>query len=405
MTKLTFSKARKIFISIFAFAMTGGSGAGFFILLFKDADSLITWAAIFPLFIALTAISFLGIRQTFFAYCSFDDEAGMEFYYGIGKPLKIPLSALSDFYPLPDGISISCTVNKNGKKHKKMLRVPADFQQIQLLYEWLNEHAANTFMEEVKVSAQEFSEEHSVLSDEEKNQLLKKNWAVAKLFDWTGIAIAIFFFVSIFLGGQIKKIAFCICASYPLLLLMAARFSNGNIRFISRRSDVCPGLFWSFFYCSIALSASAFLYLDSVYSIQKMMAVSAVSVIFAASLYVALAADAEKRNLKSLAGILILTAFMYGGGTALTANVIFDSSEPALYEATVLGKRISGGRHKRKYLDISPWIDGKTEHKEVAAAGILYAESEAGDKVSVKLYGGKLGIPYFRVSKKIQDKE
>ena len=75
--------------------------------------------------------------------------------------------------------------------------------------------------------------------------------------------------------------------------------------------------------------------------------------------------------------------------------MVFDSSKPIAYEATVLNKRTSSGKSTHYYCDVSPWIDDSREHKEVTVSQSVYNALDSGDTMQIKLYRGWLGIPYL----------
>jgi hypothetical protein len=102
---------------------------------------------------------------------------------------------------------------------------------------------------------------------------------------------------------------------------------------------------------------------------------------------------------------MILTALLYGFGSALQVNWIFDPARPVIYNATILNSRvetrsnnrISGDRDKAYYLIISPWGPGH-EAKEVSVPGSLFLQSQKGDTVQVQVGQGLLHIPWFAVT-------
>ena len=92
----------------------------------------------------------------------------------------------------------------------------------------------------------------------------------------------------------------------------------------------------------------------------------------------------------------LFNMFLYGFGFSVCANIMFDKSKPALFEVTVINQRVSKGKHTDYYLKVSPWIDGKTNQKEISVGSRLYAEVDPGDTVKIKLYKGFFGVPWFK---------
>ena len=119
-------------------------------------------------------------------------------------------------------------------------------------------------------------------------------------------------------------------------------------------------------------------------------------------IYYACASKSEKKmegklssRIISIISIIFLM-LIYGIGFSIPANIIFDKSEPTIYEVSVINQRVSKGRHTDYYLEVSPWINKKINQKEISVGSKLYSEVEIGDKVNIKLYKGFLGVPWFK---------
>ena len=401
MTKLTFSKQMKVIAVAGGFFISALLLCGFLFFLFTELHSVTTWGVMFPLFIVFTAISVFGIREAFFAYCSFDDENGIEFYSGFTKVKKIPVSSLQAFLTTQNGISIKYKTVINGTEKIKSFTVSTDFQNLQSLNEWLDSHTHNLYAEQITQSVKEFSESHSELSDDEKGKLLQKTHMIARILKWGGAIIAVLFIAIIFFDISFIRIGFIVCAVYPILLFLIMRFSNGEIRFDVKATDLYPSLLDPFCFCSAALCLLAAAYTDRIYSLSKQLCVSLFVALIMFALYYICASKSEKeiagkRSTRILAvGSVVFFMFLYGFGVSVSANIMFDKSKPAVFEATVINQRISKGKHTDYYLKVSPWIDGTTNQKEISVGSRLYSEVESGDTVKIKLYKGFFGVPWF----------
>ena len=143
MTKLTYSRNMKIFVLICALILSVGFTWEFVYFLFTEPRSIVTWSIIFPLFVIFISLSILSIREAFFAYCSFDNENGIELYSGIRKVKKIPVSSIDSFLIFDNGISISYRKLIKDEEKVKSFIVSNYYQNLQSLYEWLDSHARN----------------------------------------------------------------------------------------------------------------------------------------------------------------------------------------------------------------------------------------------------------------------
>ncbi|MBM7024100.1 hypothetical protein [Treponema sp. Marseille-Q4523] len=402
MTKLTFSKKMKVITVAGGILLSAIFLCGFLFFLFTELRSVVTWAIMFPLFIVFAAVSVFGISEALFSYCSFDDENGIEFYSGFTKVKKIPVSSLQGFLVTERGISISYkTVINDGEKIKS-LTVSAYFQNLQLLNEWLDSHTYNLYVEQVTQSVKEFTDSHCELSDDEKSRLFQKIHMVARILKWGGTIISVLFIAAIFLGRSFLYIGFIVCAAYPILLLLIMRFSNGEIRLNVKDTDVYPSLLSPFYFCSGALCLLAVVFTAQIYSLSKQLCVSAFVMLVMSFLYYICANESgkkteEKHSTKILTVISVLfLMFLYGFGFSVCANIMFDKSKPAVFEVTVINQRVSKGKHTYYYLKVSPWIDGKTNQKEISVGSRLYAEVDPGDTVKIKLYKGFFDVPWFK---------
>ena len=93
--------------------------------------------------------------------------------------------------------------------------------------------------------------------------------------------------------------------------------------------------------------------------------------------------------------IVFLGASAYAYGAAFAANVFLDRSRPEVFTADVVGKRVSRGRPRTKWivrLGPSEWGDPMNE---LLVPPQLYESIEPGGTVCVLLRPGALGIAWF----------
>lgn len=127
MAKLTFSKKMKVVAVLSGVFLSATFLFGFLYFLLTEVGFAVTWGIMFPLFILFGTFSVLGILEAFFAYCSFDDENGIEFYSGFGKVKKIPVSSLQSFLITQTGISILYKTLIRGIEKVKLFTVSIYF--------------------------------------------------------------------------------------------------------------------------------------------------------------------------------------------------------------------------------------------------------------------------------------
>lgn len=96
-----------------------------------------------------------------------------------------------------------------------------------------------------------------------------------------------------------------------------------------------------------------------------------------------------------LLAVLLVSGFYIFGGI-VEANALLDRSEPQVFAASVVGKRVSTGRTTQYYLRLAPW-GPRREEDDVTVPRALYAATAAGERVCVVFREGALQIRWFVV--------
>lgn len=95
---------------------------------------------------------------------------------------------------------------------------------------------------------------------------------------------------------------------------------------------------------------------------------------------------------------LIFNVFLYSYAGTYGANCVYDNSEPTVYHAEVLDKRISrsskGG--KSYYLKITPW-GHHYDQEEISVTSDQYNEIQTGQTINIDLKKGLFNIPWYYV--------
>jgi hypothetical protein len=94
--------------------------------------------------------------------------------------------------------------------------------------------------------------------------------------------------------------------------------------------------------------------------------------------------------------VFYILAFCYGLGAVSAINGYFDGSDPVLYRATVLGKRVSHGRTTTYRLTLVPW-GPRTAENTVEIPKEMYDVINTGDSVCPSVKRGALGVAWYDV--------
>ena len=104
----------------------------------------------------------------------------------------------------------------------------------------------------------------------------------------------------------------------------------------------------------------------------------------------------ERKRLNALFVFALVLCYGYGGTRAF--NCAFDTSDPQVYNTTVIRQHVETGKHNSYYLTLNAWGPmAKVSTQEVDKN--VYERTRIGDTVKVKLRKGRLNIPWFVVAK------
>ncbi len=108
------------------------------------------------------------------------------------------------------------------------------------------------------------------------------------------------------------------------------------------------------------------------------------------------AAPILRERLPNLLVAFFVMALYAGGGIALL-DTGMDAAQPTELEVQVLAKHQTRGKSGYSdYLTLMPW-GPRTEPADVRVSCELYRGIEAGQSVSIHLYPGWVGLPWYRV--------
>lgn len=284
---------------------------------------------------------------------------------------------------------------ESNNEQKKKIKVSTYFGGANEIVEWLSENysdldilEANQEMEEV------LNNEAFGWTTKEREEKLIKAHKTAKILNWTGGLIGAW---TLFLANPYE---YAIIASvvFPIICLIVLKYFNGLIRIEERKDTAYPTIFWAIFAASSGLCVRALV--D--YSLFDYSKIWTPAIIIALT-YIALLTFGNTefkfnkvKDYLTISGISILM-FGYGYGAVVTLNCTYDRSEPEIFNATILEKRISSGKTTTYYLELTPWGQ-QQEIDEVSVSKELYDKLDKNDKVTIYFMKGKFDIPWFEVT-------
>jgi cell shape-determining protein MreD len=231
---------------------------------------------------------------------------------------------------------------------------------------------------------------------EEREAKLKKARKTAKLINWSGGIVAAF---TIFWADPYE---YSILASFamPLVAIMVMKFSGGLLRIDERKESAYPSILYGILAPSCAIFIRALIDFD-IFDYTNVWLPSLF--ITAILLGVILIGNKEFKFKKAMDYFSLFSAamFLFGFsfGTLITLNCYYDKSEPEIYNAKILDKRISSGKSSTCYFELTPW-GKRTEKEEVSVSKRLYNLLDKDDEINIFFRTGKFNIPWFTVREK-----
>ncbi len=262
------------------------------------------------------------------------------------------------------------------------------------IIEWLDDRYPNLDFLEQETSAMEILEDEAFGSTEEEKELnLKRAHKAAKILNWGGFVIGLWTFFYPFPYDYIVPV----CMTVPLIALLALRLFKGRIKIGGKKNSVYPNLYMAWLMPIMAL----FLRALQDFEIFDYSTVWEPLGVVAAVLGILLVAGNKDFKFKEIMdyvmlGIFTLFLCLYGYGVVVLTNCQYDDSEPELFQAEILSKRITSGKNTTRYFELTPW-GPKKEAEEVQVHNALYKQFETGDSVTVYYGKGRFNIPYYLV--------
>lgn len=94
---------------------------------------------------------------------------------------------------------------------------------------------------------------------------------------------------------------------------------------------------------------------------------------------------------------LIFNVFLYSYAGTYGANCVYDKSEPTVYDAEVIDKRISKSRrHTTYYVKVTPW-GHHYDKEEISVPRSQYDEIQIGQTIKIDLKEGLFNIPWYYI--------
>jgi hypothetical protein len=95
--------------------------------------------------------------------------------------------------------------------------------------------------------------------------------------------------------------------------------------------------------------------------------------------------------------VIVAIACLYGYGAAVTANELFDHSNPQTMRVGIENKYVRTGKGAGSYFKLAPW-GPETMEREYRPSQSTYNRLRVSDSICASLYPGALGMRWYRLS-------
>ncbi|WP_187263613.1 hypothetical protein [Pontibacter beigongshangensis] len=278
---------------------------------------------------------------------------------------------------------------------KKKINISTYLGKTDEIVEWLSSYYPDLDLLHAEQEEQEILENEELgWTIEQREEKLLRARKTAKVLNWVGGLFGAW----AFFWPAPYELAIVASITVPIVAVAALKLSSGLIRIDERKDSAYPSILWAVLAPSMGLCLRALLDYN-IFSHNNVWIPS--SVIAFAMITVLMIGNKEFKFKKAVDyfSVLVIASilFAYSYGSIITVNCMNDNSEPVVFNAKVLSKRISSGKSTTYYLELTPWGLQK-EIEEVSVSQDLYEQLERDDLVSIYFMKGYLGIPWFIVT-------
>ncbi len=278
---------------------------------------------------------------------------------------------------------------------KKKISISTYLGKTDEIVEWLSSYYPDLDLLHAEQEEQEIlGNEELGWTIEQREEKLYKARKTAKVLNWAGGLIGAW----TFFWPDPYELAIMASITVPIVVIVAMKLSSGLIRIDERKDSAYPSILWAVLAPSMGLCVRALLDYN-IFSHNNVWMPSAV--IAFTMIMVLMVGNKEFKFKKAVDyfSVLVIASilFAYSYGSIITVNCINDNSEPVVFNAKVLSKRISSGKSTTYYLELTPWGVQK-DIEEVSVSKELYEQLESDDLVNIYFMKGYLYIPWFVVA-------
>jgi hypothetical protein len=356
---------------------------------YNDKNPLVYFIAIFPVCIAMIALSVYGIADAIIGRFIIAGDRVI-----LRSPVGYRMLMLEEIRGYrQDENHIRILPIDTVKKEIKVSKYVKDQREI---LDWLVVNYKN--LDIVEGDEEEFQvlqNDEFGITEERRVQKLKEARWVARIVN-AGAWILLIWMIAF--SRYYYAYGIAICCIYPLIVIVVGLLYRGLISPDEYRDSKMPSTAVAFLLPGISLALRALMDFTILeYPTFLWLAIALISIVFAAAYVLPGFKSASKPGrFYGTAMLLVFLNIFYAYGLVVEANCLLDRSEAAIYTTTVVEKRTSSGQTTEYYLDLKPW-GLLTKEQEVKVTYTEYQSVAVGSSVTVEQYRGYLKIPWIEV--------
>ena len=226
------------------------------------------------------------------------------------------------------------------------------------------------------------------INEEDRFKSLKKASTINRIifFMIIGIAIASFIF------SKYNEIFIVVLCIIPFILMMIVPFSNGLIKFDTKRISLYPSISGGFIIPILALTLKCFFFFSRIVSWEKIILPMVLLTLLITVVF--FITNKNEKITKSAIGGLLFFAILYSFAATVNINTLGKQEIAETYISEIYEKRISRGRTTTYYLTVSPW-GNRNNNNDVEVGRNFYDSVEVNDSITIHIISGLLDIRYY----------
>ncbi len=279
----------------------------------------------------------------------------------------------------------------------KKLKISRQFGKADEITQWLKLHFVNLDRYERTDETEHILNNETYGSNRVKRkQTLEQAQKTAIVLNWTGSLIGGWI---LFLNGPDQYIIIA-AMSFPLLCIIAIKYFKGLIRVDEKEQSAYPVIFWALFSVSAGICLRS-MKDYSIFSYANVWLPALLLTAFYLAIIIYRNTEFNFPKIKKYTTLFGLAVILFGSsyGTVISLNCMNETEKPETFSVPVINKRISSGKSTSYYIELPPWGPQK-EKDEISVSKKIYEQLNNNDTVTIRLFKGRLNIPWFVISNK-----